>query len=350
MIPVVDNQQKPLMPCSEKRARQMISSKKATPFWKKSIFCIRLNVEPASRNMQDIVVGIDPGSKKEALTVKSESHTFLNIQADAVQHVKEAVKTRCIMRRSRRQRKTPCRKNKYNRVQGGLPPSTKARWQWKLRIVQQLAKIFPITDIVVEDIKAKTKGKRQWDVSFSPLEVGKEWFYKELSLLGKVHLKQGYDTKKLRDDAGLTKTDKKLSEVFEAHCVDSWVLANWLVGGHIKPDNLNILCISPVILHRRQLHVLQFSKGGIRKTYGGTNSCGLKRGSLVKHKKYGLSYVGGTMGGKISLHSIINGKRLCQNAKVKDIKFISYNIWKTHQVKCTIPTMTKVVGLLANSS
>jgi len=40
-----------------------------------------------------------------------------------------------------------------------------------------LVKIFPITDFVVEDIKAKTLGKHKWDVSFSPLEVGKEWFH-----------------------------------------------------------------------------------------------------------------------------------------------------------------------------
>lgn len=330
MIPVVDKQQQPLMPCSEKRAYQMVVAKKATPFWKKNIFCIRLNVEPSSRNMQDIVVGIDPGSKKEALTVKSESHTYLNIQVDAVTHVKDAVETRRIMRRSRRSRKTPCRKNRYNRIKGGLPPSTKARWQWKLRIVRQLSKIFPITDIVVEDIKAITKGKKRWDVSFSPLEVGKEWFYKELKVFGEVHLKQGYETKKLRDDAGLSKTKSKLSEVFEAHCVDSWVLANWLVGGHIKPDNVDMLCISPIRLHRRQLHVLQFSKGSTRKKYGGTDSCGLKRGSLVKHSKYGIVYVGGTMNDKVSLHAIDSGDRLCQNAKVEDIKFLSYNIWKSH--------------------
>ena len=92
MIPVVDKQQQPLMPCSEKRAYQMVVAKKATPFWKKNIFCIRLNVEPSSRNMQDIVVGIDPGSKKEALTVKSESHTYLNIQVDAVTHVKDDIR------------------------------------------------------------------------------------------------------------------------------------------------------------------------------------------------------------------------------------------------------------------
>jgi hypothetical protein len=89
---------------------------------------------------------------------------------------------------------------------------------------------------MVEDIKARTKGKRKWDLSFSPLEVGKKWFYGEIEKLGRVHLKLGFETKEERDRLGLTKLSDKLSNSFNAHCVDSWVLANWCVGGHVKPE------------------------------------------------------------------------------------------------------------------
>jgi hypothetical protein len=195
--------------------------------------------------------------------------------------------------------------------------------------VAQLVKVFPITDFVVEDIKAKTTGRRRWDVSFSPLEVGKAWFYSELHRFGQVYLRQGWETKELRDNAELKKSKSKMSEVFSAHCVDSWVLANSLVGGHIKPDNTQLFCVSPIRLHRRQLHVLQPAKGGVRKAYGGTRSCGLKRGSLVVHSKWGVAYVGGTMAGKISLHSTVDGKRLTQNAKPSDVRFKTYNTWRT---------------------
>jgi hypothetical protein len=145
-------------------------------------------------------------------------------------------------------------------------------------------------------------------------------------------LKQGYETKALRDAAGLKKTSKKMAEVFEAHCVDSWVLANWLVGGHLVPENKDLLCISPIRLHRRQLHVLQPGKNGLRKLYGGTRSCGFKRGSLVKHPKRGLTYIGGTAKGRISLHSIQDGDRICLNAKPSDLVLKSYNTWKTHSL------------------
>jgi hypothetical protein len=34
---------------------------------------------------------------------------------------------------------------------------------------KKLKKIFPVTDFVVEDIKARTpKGKKKWNISFSP--------------------------------------------------------------------------------------------------------------------------------------------------------------------------------------
>jgi len=165
-------------------------------------------------------------------------------------------------------------------------------------------------------------------VRFSPLEVGKQWFYSEVEKFGNLHLKQGYETKELRDQLGLKKTSKKLAEVFEAHCVDSWVLANWCVGGHLSPDNKQLLCVAPIQFHRRQLHALQPAKSGIRRDYGSTRSCGFKRGSLVKHPKWGLTYVGGTMGGRISLHSM-TGARICRNAKPEDLKLKSYNTWRT---------------------
>ncbi|MBT9143772.1 MAG: hypothetical protein DDT29_02183 [Dehalococcoidia bacterium] len=327
-VPVVDFNRKPLMPTSPSRARRWIRSGKATPFWKKGIFCVRLNVEPSSRELQPITVGIDPGSKKEGFTVKSEAHTYLNVQADAVTWVGKAVETRRNMRRARRFRKTPCRQNRMNRKRCGIPPSTKARWGWKLRICEWLRKMFPIVDFVVEDIKAKTKGQRRWDASFSPLEVGKAWFYKELGKLGHLETRQGYETKEMRDSLGLKKIGDKLAAVFESHCIDSWILANWWTGGHTEPDNKDMLLVTPLRFHRRQLHYLQPKKGGIRSPYGSTNSLGFKRGSLVRHLKWGLCYIGGFRGDRVSLHLVETGERICTTAKPEECKFLTYSSWR----------------------
>lgn len=332
-VPVLTHEGQPLMPTIPSRARRWIKMGKATPFWSHGLFCVRLTVAPSDTQTQDIATGMDPGSQREGYTVKSTAHTYLNIQADAVTHVKKAVKTRRTMRRTRRYRHTPYRKNRRNRRRGGLPPSTKARWQWKLRIARWLTRLFPITVFVVEDVAAKTRpGKRRWNRNFSPLEVGKQWFYTALAALAPVVTQSGRDTKHQRDALGLKKSSRKMAEVFAAHAVDSWTMAYQVVGGSAVPDNMTLFCVAPIRLHRRQLHRLEPQKGdqGRRRRYGGTRSQGFKRGSVVRHPQWGVVYVGGTMGGRISLHQLSDGHRVTQKACPADCHMLTYNAWKFH--------------------
>lgn len=329
-VPVCDHHSASLMPTTPARARRWVKTGKATPYWKGGIWCVRLNQEPSARSIQAIAVGIDPGSKKEALVVKSAAHTYLNIQADAVTWVKDAMETRRTMRRARRFRKTPYRQPRANRPvnKKRMPPSTKARWQWKLRLCQWLARLYPIAEFMVEDIKASTRGKPRWDRSFSPLEVGKRWFYHELGKLAPVQARQGWETKHLRDALGLKKSKQKLAETFSAHCVDAWVLAHAVVGGSSVPEHTRLLCVTPLLWHRRQLQRLQPERGGKRKPYGSTRSLGLTRGTVVQHPKYGLAFVGGTLDGRVSLHHLKTGKRLCQNAKPAECRVRSLLKWR----------------------
>jgi hypothetical protein len=329
-VPVLSNTGKRLMPCHAARARQLIRAGRAEKRFDRGLVRIQM-LDRADGETQPICGGIDPGSKKEAITLKSAAHTYLNVQSDAVTWVSEAEKTSTTMRHSRRSRKCPYRQCRPNRNVNHqrLPPSTRARWGWKLRQCQWLARYYPIIHFVVEDVAAKTRaGKRRWNRSFSPLEVGKRWFYAELEKLASVHLVPGYETKAERDKLGLKKASHKLSDKFEAHCVDSWVLANSQVGGHVSPDNTNMLYLVPLRFHRRQLHRLQAGKGGIRLPYGGTLSLGLKRGSWVKHPKFGVCYVGGTSKGRISLHSLQTGVRLTHAARVEDVHFICMASWR----------------------
>jgi hypothetical protein len=289
-------------------------------------------VEPSAREGQPIAVGIDPGRKREGYSVLSAAHTYLNIQAEARDGVKDAEKDSTRMRRIRRNRKTPCRKPRQNRKQSKrkVPPSTFARWQWKGRLARFLCQIFPVSVFVVEDIAAPTKqGKRRWNQSFSPLEVGKHWFYEEIRKLAPLHLMQGYETKALREQLGLKKTSKKLAEVWEAHCVDAFVLAHSAVRGNTVPDNRRLVCMAPLVWHHRQLHRFKPERGGKRKPYGGTLSQGIKRGTLVRHPKWGNATVGGTMDGKLSLHDPETNKRLTQTAKVTDCQPLKLLRWRT---------------------
>jgi hypothetical protein len=318
------------MPCHPARARELVRSGRAIRRFNRGMFYIKL-LDRTDLDVQPVAVGVDPGSKWEGYSVVSEKHVFVNIQANAVDWVKDAIEVRRNMRRARRFRKTPCRKNRSNRLCNTkrLPPSTKARWQWKLRLCTWLSRLYPIETFVVEDIAAVTKqGKRRWNASFSPLQVGKEWLSDQLGKLGKVVLVKGYVTAELRSAFGLEKTKKKSLELFEAHAVDAFVIARNWVGGDTRPENKRLTLITPLRFHRRQLHKLQPSIGGVRKREGGTISHGFKRGSLVKHVKYGLTYVGGYLKDRISLHCVDTGKRLCQNAKPCDVQFLTFNTWR----------------------
>lgn len=334
-VPVVDKDQKPLMPTTPARARKWIASGKATPFWKKGVFCVRLNVPPSDTKTQEIVIGIDPGSKREAFTVKSKAHTFLNVLADAVTWVEDRMVSRKKLRVARRRRNTPyriCRSNRHVNLKF-VPPSTKARWQLKVRVVNWLRKMFPVVVFVVEDMKTKTTGMRKWDVSFGPLQTGKNWFYERLQKWGLLELKRGYETKELREVAGLKKTHAKMSETFDAHNVDTWVLANWKVGGHTEPDNREIVRVIPLNMIRRQLYYVQPKKGGKRGRFGGMMSFGFKRGSVVDHVKYGICYIGGNAKGRVTLHSQKTGERISRHAKVSDTRFRAFSSFRSYVVK-----------------
>ena len=324
-VPVKTKDGQVLMPMHPARARKLIERGEATPYWDNGVYCIRLNKEPSDRETQEIAVGVDPGSKKEGFTVKSEKETYLNVQADAHNKVGKKVAKKSQLRRGRRSRKCPNRKNRMNRLANKerIPAGTRARWDWKLRILNWLSKLYPITHVCVEDIKARSKQyQRKWNQSFSPLEVGKNWFYSEIQKKWELLTLQGFETKELRDSLGLKKSSNKMSESFDAHCVDSWCLAYYTIGGEPIVDNTSVFCILPIPIQRRNLHREVPKKGGIRTRYGGTTMYGLVKNTLVKHIKYGLCRISGFQKGKVSLTNLV-GKRLIVATKITDCKILT---------------------------
>src|SRR5207302_8967278 len=120
----------------------------------------------------------------------------------------------------------------------------------------------------------------------------------------------------------LHKSGAKISDCWDAHCVDAFVLANSATQGPKEPTSAQILFLVPLRFHRRQLHRFNRAQGNRALPYGGTLSLGLKRGSWVWHPRYGCVYVGGTLNGRISLHSMETGKRFTQTARVEDCRVL----------------------------
>jgi hypothetical protein len=345
MVPVLDKEKVPLMPCSEKRARKLMEKGEAKAYWKNGVFCIILQKDPSERNYQDVVVGIDPGSKRTGITVVTEKHVVCNQLFDTPSEVKKKVEQRRTLRRSRRQRKTPYRKCRSNRAIGGVPPSTKAFWGTHLRGIDFWEKIIPVTIVAIEDVAAESKKNcKKWNKNFSPLEVGKQYFADEIEKRNlKLYKFSGHETYNQRISRGFKKDSNKMADRWEAHNVDSHCLCELAIG-NIQPFH-GIKKCELFQWHRRQLHVANFQKNHTRKEYGTTRSLGLNRGTLVKHKKYGLTYVGGSSKGRLSLHDLNTGSRLCQNAKKEDCIVLTNLRWRTQ-----IPPKDKSLGLLCVKS
>ncbi len=164
------------------------------------------------------------------------------------------------------------------------------------------------------------------------MQVGKAHLYGLLSGMGLIlHLREGWQTQQLRAQYGLTKTHQKDQRTFSSHAVDAWVLAA-TVSGAEAPTCTRLWYVVPVQLHRRQLHRLQADHGGVRKPYGGTRSLGVRRGTLVRHPRYGLCMIGGCdrEKGRLSLHAYRTNRRLTQAARPEDCQVrtvVAFRSW-----------------------
>jgi hypothetical protein len=335
-VPVVDQRGVPLMPCTAPKARALLKAGKACPKRNKvGLFYVQLTYAQEPRN-QRLAVGIDPGSSFEGYSVVGTKETVCNLMVEAPTHVKKAVETRRRMRRARRFRlwRRPCRSHNRLADQHRLPPSTRSRWEAKARIIHHLGTVLPLTDVAVEDVQAATRpgSGRQWNQTFSPVQVGKEHLYRLLKDQGlNVHLYTGIVTSQLRERYGLVKTHQKDAQSFSSHAVDAWVLAAATSGAH-APTCTRLWYGVPHQLHRRQLHRLEATTGGVRQPYGGTRSLGFKRGTLVQHPRYGRCTVGGydRETQHLSLHTDQTNKRVTQSAKPGDCRrltTIAFRCW-----------------------
>ncbi len=112
-----------------------------------------------------------------------------------------------------------------NRRQGKLSPSIRANRQLELRVVSELTKIYPITDIYFEYIKAdidltsSRKGAKSGK-GFSPVMVRQKWAIEQLSQLAKVHTRFGWQTSNLRKYLRLEKSKNKAKQSPESHAND----------------------------------------------------------------------------------------------------------------------------------
>ena len=349
-IPVVDQNEKPLMPTTCSRARRWIKDGKAIKRWSKlGVFYVQLTQPPSDRKKQDIVIGLDPGKLYTGVAVQSSKFTLLMLHLELpFKTVKGRMGNRKMMRRSRRgkriNRKQPFKvrahrqKRFNNRRKKGVPPSILANKRMELRMIQLVSKLYPISHVVVERVMAKG------DKGFSPVMVGQLWQLEELNIaqkfLGfKVSTQEGWETNRLRKHLGLPKDkENKSRQIPATHAVDGIALAashwmqygitslnsmGWL--GHVTVTPSQFIVVKRPPYSRRQLHLMLPSKGGVRRKYGGTTTRhGFRKGDYVEATKSGKTYGGWVSGDTKTQISVsdANWERLGQFTASK-VKLIS---------------------------
>lgn len=201
-----------------------------------------------------------------------------------------------------------------NRRQGKLAPSIKANRQLELRVISELNKIYPISDIYFEYVKADvdlTSGreKARSGKGFSAVMVGQKWMLIQLQQFGMVHTRLGWQTSNLRKHLGLEKSKNKAEQTPNSHANDGITLAcfqfldyqpfqtfnehgyEW--KGFVQVTNSPFAIVKRPPISRRQLHLMIPTKGGVRRKYGGsTTRHNFRKGDLVNSPK-GIGYISG---------------------------------------------------------
>ncbi|NJO42919.1 MAG: hypothetical protein HC769_15380 [Cyanobacteria bacterium CRU_2_1] len=328
-IPVLAPDNAPLMPTLYRRAQQWVDSSQAE--WVSNdlnIKQVRLFQEPSSRNAQPIVVGIDPGKKFSGIAVQSSLFTLFTAHLILpFPNITKKMTGRRILRRARRGRRInrkvafhlrAHRQKRFdNRRQKKLVPSIRANREFELRIVKELMRLFPVSQIVYEYIEAKG------DKAFSPVMVGQKVMLEWLSKLAPVTTQFGWETAKLRTHLKLVKqkSDKSVQSP-QTHAVDGIALASsqfveyrayrrlkedgyhWVGSVRITPSPFRV--IARPNLFRRQLHFENFSTGRVRKRKGGTiTPWGLRSGDFVQAQKAGRIYRG-WIGGFSEVNKVVS--------------------------------------------
>lgn len=213
MVFVLDKHKKPLMPCTEKRARQLLERGRAVVH-RVMPFIIRLKDRVVEESeLQSLRLKLDPGSRVSGFAVlrEAESETVLLGEIHHRQDIKKRLDARRNQRRGRRNRKVRYRKKRYNNrrpekcaccgrnarhgsrycrpcekarnfVDNGfrdtrLPPSLEARVNQVLNTVNKLIRWLPITAISTEHVKFDTQLMQNPDISGVEYQRGELYGY-----------------------------------------------------------------------------------------------------------------------------------------------------------------------------
>lgn len=163
---------KPLMPCSEKRARLLLAKGRAVVKRIKP-FVIQLKDRDQSNcELQNLEVKIDPGSKNTGICLSRTENRIVNIlNLFELEHrgqlISRKLKARAATRRGRRNRNTRYRQARFlNRTKpkGWLAPSLMHRIETTMGWINRLIRWSPIVSLALERVKFDMQKMQNSDI------------------------------------------------------------------------------------------------------------------------------------------------------------------------------------------
>lgn len=158
---VLDKAGKPLMPCSEKRARLLLARGRARVHRLAPLVIRLVDRRLADSAVQALTLKLDPGSRFTGLALVRQCEQRVSALSllELVHRgaaIRKALEKRAAFRRRRRGQNLRHRAPRFDnrtRPQGWLAPSLRHRLDTTLSWVQRLRRWTPITDLAVERVK-----------------------------------------------------------------------------------------------------------------------------------------------------------------------------------------------------
>ena len=175
---VLNKHGKPLMPCQPRKAKILLRDGKAKVV-KREPFTIQLKFG-SSGYRQKISLGIDAGSKHVGASASTEKQELYASQTELRGgDIVKLLSTKRELRRSRRNRKTRYRKPRFpNRIsrkhKGWLAPSIENKIATHLRVVADICKMLPISNIAVETASFDIQKIKNPEISGEEYQQGEQ--------------------------------------------------------------------------------------------------------------------------------------------------------------------------------
>ncbi|MGZ8943718.1 MAG: RNA-guided endonuclease IscB [Methylobacter sp.] len=170
---VLDKTGKPLVPCTEKRARLLLSRGRAR-IHRRLPFVIRLvDRLQADCQLQPVAIKIDPGSKVTGMAlVRKNGNRIAVLSLLELVHrgaaIQKALQQRAAFRRRRRStnlRHRAARFDNRSKPEGWLPPSLRHRVDTSMSWVNRLRRWAPVESLAVERVKFDMQKMQNPDIS-----------------------------------------------------------------------------------------------------------------------------------------------------------------------------------------